>query len=125
MLRWLGIALFAAFLLLAGCERPAPSGTGIRGVVVLGPTCPVESLTSPCPDRPFEGDVRATASDGATSVVSTDGQGRFTINLREGTYVVVAVSPGGSGLPAPVPQTVQVLTGSYTRVTLEVDTGIR
>ncbi len=91
----------------------------------LGPTCPVESVTSPCPDRPFQGDVRATASDGSTTMVSADAQGRFTMNLRAGTYAVVAVAPSGGGPPTPVPQTVQVETGSYTRVTLEVDTGIR
>lgn len=126
MLRRPVVSLAALLLLtLTGCHRPAPSGTGIRGVVKLGPTCPVESLTSPCPDRPFQGDVRATASDGSTTTVSTDAQGRFTMNLRAGTYVAIAVSPSGSGPPTPVPQTVQVRTGSYTQVTLEVDTGIR
>jgi hypothetical protein len=125
MLRRPAFALFVVFLVLTGCQRQAPPGTGIRGVVKLGPTCPVESLTSPCPDRPFQGDVRATAMDGSTTTVSTDAQGGFTMNLRAGTYVVVAVSPSGSGPPTPVPLTVQVRTGSYTRVTLEVDTGIR
>jgi hypothetical protein len=125
MLRWRAIALFAAFLLLTGCHRPVPPGSGIRGVVKLGPTCPVESPTSLCPDRPFQGDVQVTASDGSTTTVSTDAQGRFTMNLRAGTYVAVAVSPSGSGPPTPVSQTVQVRTGSYTQVTLEVDTGIR
>lgn len=91
----------------------------------LGPTCPVETLASPCPDRPFQGEVRATALDGSTTTVSTDAQGRFTMNLRAGMYVALAVSPSGSGPPTPVQQTVQVRTGSYTRVTLEVDTGIR
>jgi hypothetical protein len=69
--------------------------------------------------------VQATASDGSTTTVSTDAEGRFTMNLRSGTYVVVAVTPNGSGPPTPVPQSVQVRNGSYTRVTLEVDTGIR
>lgn len=125
MLRRPAIALFAGFLLLTGCHRSVPPGTGIRGVVKLGPTCPVESLTSPCPDHAFQGDVRATASDGSTTTASTDAQGRFTVNLPAGTYVVVAVSASGSGPPTPVQQTVQVRTGSYTQVTLEVDTGIR
>ncbi|MGZ5305865.1 MAG: hypothetical protein ACXWEG_03945 [Actinomycetota bacterium] len=128
MLRRPTIALFTSFLILTiltGCHQPAPPGTGINGVVKLGPTCPVESLASPCPDRPFQGGVRATASDGSTTTVSTDAQGRFTMDLRAGTYVVVAISVSGGGPPTPVPQTVQVRTGSYTRVTLEVDTGIR
>jgi uncharacterized lipoprotein NlpE involved in copper resistance len=119
------IALLALILLLTGCRHAAPAGTGIRGAVMLGPTCPVENAASPCPDRPFRGDVLATASDGSTTTVTTDPQGRFTMNLRAGTYVVVAVSPSGQGPPTPVPQTVQVRTGAYTPVTLEVDTGIR
>jgi hypothetical protein len=117
--------LFVPILLLSGCHRSAPPGTGIRGVVKLGPTCPVESLVSPCPDRPFLGDVQATSTDGATTRVSTDQQGRFFLDLPAGSYVLVAVSPGGNGPPTPVPQTVQVMTGSYTQVTLEVDSGIR
>jgi hypothetical protein len=126
MLRRPVSAFFAALLLLTGCHHPAPPGTGISGVVKLGPTCPVESLTSPCPDHAFQGDVRATSSDGSTTQVSTDTHGRFTMSLRAGTYVVVAVPPGATGgPPTPVPQTVQVRTGSYTQVTLEVDTGIR
>jgi hypothetical protein len=126
MLRPPAIALFVAFLLLlTGCHPSVPPGTGIRGVARLGPTCPVESLTSPCPDRPFQGDVRARASDGSTTTVSTDEQGQFSLSLRPGTYVVVAVPPSVGGPPTSVPQTVQVRTGSYTQVVLEVDTGIR
>jgi hypothetical protein len=125
MLRRPVIALFVASLILVGCQSAVPPGTGVRGIVMLGPTCPVESATSPCPDRPFEGDVLATASDGSTTEASTDAQGRFTIDLRAGTYVVVAIVPNGGGPPAAVPQTVRVRTGSYSQVTLEVDTGIR
>ena len=69
--------------------------------------------------------MQATSTDGDTTEVSTDEQGRFSLDLLAGSYVVVAVSPSGSGPPTPVPQTVQVVTGSYTQVTLEVDSGIR
>jgi hypothetical protein len=124
MLRVTASLLFAS-LILTGCHEQAPAGTGIRGVVTLGPSCPVETVTSPCPDTPFRGDVTATASDGTTTTVTTDAQGRFAMDLAEGTYVVVAVTPNGSGPPTPVPQTVQVDAGAYTRITLEVDTGIR
>ena len=120
------IAIVAAlFLLFTACRHAAPPGTGIRGVAMLGPTCPVENAASPCPDRPFHGDVLATATDGSTTRVSTDAQGRFTMDLRAGTYVIVAVSSSGVGPPTPIPQTVQVRSGSYASVSLEVDTGIR
>jgi hypothetical protein len=124
MLRVTASLLFAS-LILSGCQEQVPPGTGIRGVVTLGPSCPVETVTSPCPDTPFRGDVMATASDGTTTTVTTDARGRFVMDLREGTYVVVAMTPNESGPPTPVPQTVRVDAGAYTRITLEVDTGIR
>ena len=45
------------------------------------------------------------------------------MNLRAGTYVVAAVT--ANGLPRPLPKSVQVQDGSYTQITLQVDTGIR
>jgi hypothetical protein len=125
MFRQPAIALVTAILILTGCHHQLPPGTGISGAVKLGPSCPVETVTSPCPDRPFQGEVTATASDGATTTVATDAQGRFEMNLRSGTYLVVAIAPTGGGVPTPIQQTVEVRSGSYTRVTLEVDTGIR
>ena len=118
-------SLLFASLVLLGCHQQAPAGTGIRGVVTLGPACPVETVNSPCPESPFRGDVMATASDGTTTSVTTDAQGGFAMDLREGTYVVTAITPNGSGPPTPIPQTVQVDAGAYTQVTLEVDSGIR
>ena len=124
MLRVTASLVFAP-LILAGCHEQVPPGTGIRGVVTLGPACPVETVTSPCPDPPFRGDVLATASDGSTTTATTDAQGRFVMDLREGSYVVIAITPNGSGPPTPIPKTVRVDAGAYTQVTLEVDSGIR
>jgi hypothetical protein len=118
-------ALLIAVASFAACgHQGAQPGTGIRGVVTLGPQCPVESESSPCPDRPFQGQVTATSGDGSTTTVATDAGGRFAMDLAPGTYTVVAVTSGG-GPPTAVPQTVTVRDGTYTQVTLEVDTGIR
>ncbi len=99
-------------------------GTGIRGVALIGPGCPVEQANSPCPDRPFQGQVQATAADGATTTGTTDGQGRFTIDVAAGTYDVVAL-PANVGPPTAISQTVVVREGDYTSITLELDSGIR
>ena len=119
------IALTILVVVLTACtQRSVQPGTGIRGVVMVGPQCPVENVSSPCPDRPFAGDVRATAADGSTTTATTDPQGRFTMDLVPGTYTVAAVTTDG-GPPTAVPMTVVVRAGTYVRVTLEVDTGIR
>ena len=113
-------------LLLAACgSGGAEPGTGVEGTVTVGPQCPVETSDSPCPDLPFVGDVAATASDGDTTTVPTDAQGRFTADLVPGSYTLAAVIRGGGGPPTPIPQSVVVEQGSYTQVTLEVDSGIR
>ena len=119
-----GVVL-ASLIVLVACGGGTLPGTGIRGVVMLGPACPVENINSPCPDRPFQGDVVATAADGSTTTTTTDDQGRFTIDLVPGTYTVVAVTSGNGVPPTPIPQNVVVRDRAYTQVTLEVDTGIR
>jgi hypothetical protein len=118
-------AIVVMLIVTAGCGHGEPqTSSGIRGVVMLGPQCPVENVNSPCPDRPFSGDVRATAVDGSTTTATTDPQGHFTMDLVPGTYTVAAVTTDG-GPPTAVPMTVLVRTDTYARVTLEVDTGIR
>lgn len=113
-------------LVLAACGGGggAEPGTGIEGFVSLGPQCPVVTLDSPCPDLPFVGDVQATSPDGTVTTVTTDAQGRFTVDLVPGSYTLVALTDGG-GPPTPIPQSVVVEQGSYTQVTLQVDSGIR
>jgi hypothetical protein len=73
----------------------------------------------------FQGDVQATAVDGSIRSTTTDDQGRFAIDLAPGTYVLIALTGSDGGPPSAVPKTVEVRAGSYTEVTLEVDTGIR
>jgi Carboxypeptidase regulatory-like domain len=120
-------ALAALALMLASCSGSggAEPGTGVKGIVLLGPSCPVENPASPCPDTPFLGDVQATATDGTIRSTTTDDRGRFTLDLAPGTYRLVALTASGGGPPTAEPETVEVLAGSFTEVTLQVDTGIR
>ncbi len=121
------LTLLVLALLIAACGGGggAEFGTGVEGIVSVGPQCPVETPDSPCPDLPFVGDVQATASDGTVTTVTTDGEGRFIMDLVPDSYTLAAVIRGGGGPPAPIPQSVVVEQGSYTQVTLEVDSGIR
>jgi hypothetical protein len=120
----------ALMLVLAACggdqqgSTDAPAG-GVRGTVTAGPQCPVVVAGSPCPDHPWQGTVRISATRGdVVREVETDDRGRFEVALGAGSYVVVAVTdpePMSTGSP----RTVTVADGAWTEVTLLVDTGIR
>ena len=102
----------------------APAG-GVRGVVTSGPQCPVVVAGSPCPDRPWRGTVRISATQGdVVREVETDDRGRFEISLGAGSYIVVAVTDP-ERMSTGSPQTVTVVDGAWAEVTLLVDTGIR
>jgi hypothetical protein len=122
-------ALSVLFLFLVACAGRAssPSGdSGVRGTVLLGPTCPVETMESPCPDRPLA-DVQIQVLQGSDVVatVRSDGDGRFTVALEPGDYVLQAVvEQGGPGMSAK-PVDVTVTSGAFVEVNVPVDSGIR
>jgi hypothetical protein len=106
------------------CDSPAPSG--IAGLVLIGPMCPVESLDDPCPDQPFVADLVVRDAQGAVICTTASGtDGRFRIGLPPGTYELDPQSGNVGGLPYAAPQSVAVETGQYTEVTVTFDSGIR
>lgn len=115
-------------LMLAGCAgRSSTSdvGQGVRGIVVAGPQCPVESATSPCPPKPLPSiEVEVTDDSGVVAKATTDERGGFVVALDPGTYAVQA-APGQSGFMSSRPVPFEVRSGTLTRVTVPVDTGIR
>jgi hypothetical protein len=130
-MRSVAIAVAASLvLMLAACggDGPGPAdapGSGVRGMVTAGPQCPVVVAGSPCPDRPWKGTVRISATQGdVVREVETDDGGRFEIALGAGSYVVVAVTDP-ERMSTGAPQTVTVTDGVWAEVTLMVDTGIR
>ena len=68
---------------------PSADGTsGIEGRAVAGPTCPVEHVDSPCPDKPIAATVLVWNA-GRTEVVAkfaTDESGAFRVELAPGEY---------------------------------------
>lgn len=119
-------ALVLVAVALASCGGAgAGDGTsGIRGQALAGPQCPVEVQGSPCPPVPYEGTVVATEVDGgAEYTVETDADGRFELPLEPGTYDVSIASD--TSPPFAKPQSVTVEPGSFTEITVSVDTGIR
>lgn len=104
---------------------PAPTGdSGIDGRVTIGPTCPVQRIDSPCPDRPYE--VTLTVLDGSMREVAqtrSDSSGHFRLMLSPGTYTL---RPPMTGVSATARgQTVEVAEGRFTEVQIVFDSGIR
>ena len=113
-------------LLLAACSSQTSAATvrsGIKGTVKAGPTCPVETPESPCPDRPVD-DAHVTAenSGGETKATRSDASGAFRLRLKPGTYTVTARSESVFGCDE---QQVRVRKHRYADVTITCDTGIR
>ncbi|MGW2559106.1 carboxypeptidase-like regulatory domain-containing protein [Streptomyces sp. NPDC001514] len=107
---------------------PTPPTSGVVGVVVLYPVCPVESVPAegsedPCRAVPTEATVRVRdASDALVATTRSGHDGRFRASLRPGEYVLEATAPGSTGCH---PIGVTVTPGTYANVTVHCDTGIR
>jgi hypothetical protein len=123
--------LFLVLVLLTACARGSSAGSDdrlgtIHGEVLLGPTCPVESIQSPCPGRPLAGvPVRVVDADGEVraSAVSDD-RGAFTIEVTPGSYLLTA-SIEQDPARSVEPVRVEVRAGEVVRSDVMVDSGIR
>jgi len=127
MRRMWAISILLLFLVACAGRAPSSSGdSGIRGTVLLGPTCPVETLESPCPDRPLaDVEIRVLRGSDVVATVRSDGEGRFAVALDPGRYEVQAVvEEGGPGMSAK-PVDVVVTNGVFNDVNVPVDSGIR
>ncbi len=118
--------LVSVILTACGGESASSSTGTIQGVVLLGPVCPVETPESPCPDRPLPDiTVRATRDGDVVATALTDADGRFSMSVDPGSYVLEAMlEPGGPGMSAK-PVAVEVAPGANVHVRVAVDSGIR
>jgi hypothetical protein len=119
----IAVALFAC---AGGSDDVSTRGSqGIRGTVLAGPQCPVETAGSPCPPEPASRvrvEIRRAGDLVAEAV--TDPRGEFSADVDPGTYQLQA-APDQQGFVASKPVTVVVRDGAYTNVDVTVDTGIR
>lgn len=102
----------------------ATVGTGLRGVVMRGPTSPVCVVGQPCSEPAAY--VTLVFSRGGVDVgrVTTTRDGRYRLRLAAGDYGVrLRRRPTiGRGLE---PTRVRVVAGVMRRVDFSIDTGIR
>jgi hypothetical protein len=123
------LSVLALVAVVCGSEAATPGAEdqGVRGVVLLGPQCPVETVASPCPDVPLPGVTIRVLQDGKPLDVtaSSDESGRFELRLPPGQYTLEAIVPAdGPGMSAK-PVDVTVPEGTFVDVVVPVDTGIR
>jgi hypothetical protein len=128
-MRRVSLLLLLIVLLASGCGHRSElgvSGSGVKGRVTLGPTCPVERVGSPCPDQPVEAMVIALRRVGqAVGNVRTDARGAFFLPLAPGTYLVYARELTGDNPRISKFQRVTVTDGSIASLALVIDSGIR
>ncbi len=109
---------------------PSPIGTaavpasGFHLTATTGPTCPGPEKPGQTCTKPFEGTFVVTNNSGAeVTSITTDQEGKATVDLPPGVYTVTAKIEGR--FPVSAPTTVTVLSGQYAEVSVELDTGIR
>lgn len=104
-----------------------PYNSGVRGTVLLGPTCPVERIPPDpaCADRPYATTitVRHAGASATFATGQSDATGAFTFSLPPGDYTLTA--SGGTVLPRCNPTDVSVPANGYITTDISCDTGIR
>jgi hypothetical protein len=137
MIRLVALAALLASVALGGCDlaaapldpgaTPAPP-SGIRGLVILAPTCPIGDEPDPLNPvpclTPYAAQLVILDSDnGVAARLGSDEQGHFEVDLPPGDYVITPL--GGDPFPMAQPLAVTVVAGEYAEVEINYDTGIR
>jgi hypothetical protein len=107
-------------------QEPSVVPSGILGIVLIGPQCPVVREGEDCPDAPYAARIEVFDSRGglAAEIASGD-DGLFRVNVPAGEYRLVARPLSDTPIPSPVEQTVVVTAGAITEVVVSMDSGIR
>ena len=120
---------------LAACNSPtAPSGQPsvhgrLAGVVTIGPNCPVQSETNPCPTPPSAYTLRKVLvfdeqRAHLLHTVDIDTQGLYVIDLAPAKYLV-DLQRVGIDRSADVPKLVEIHANTVTTLNIAIDTGLR
>jgi len=117
-----GLVALASALAVVGEARTTLASSGLRGLVMRGPTKPV-CHDDPC-EEPAAGIVlRFTRNGRLVAHVTTTQAGRYFVRLAPGSYVVT--TPRRRGGVALTPRVVRAHKGQIAVVDLHLDTGIQ
>jgi hypothetical protein len=115
------VLLLVGLALLAGCGGSAAApGSGIRGQALVG-TCAAEQPGMDC-TAPLQTEFEVRRAGQLVETVNTDQDGRFTVHLEPGTYVLTS---DGNHFPYLKPVRVTVRRNAFATATLGFDSGIR
>jgi len=103
--------------------------SGIKGQVLLGPTCPVERdpPDPACADKPYKTTLVIMTPDRSKTVArfNSDTNGQFSVDVPPGSYII-SQAAGGAMLPrCGTSGPITVPSGGYATTTISCDTGIR
>lgn len=103
--------------------------SGIRGIALLGPMCPVERIPPDpqCADRPYKTDLVVTSADGTKvfQQFSSADNGKFSVELKPGEYAISSSDTAKIFSRCASSGAVRVEKGKYADIILHCDTGIR
>ncbi len=92
--------------------------------MTIGPTCPVEQISDPCSDKPYQATLSILNKGGKTLLeFQTDADGYYHIAFAPGEYVMHPESP--NVMPHAPEQAFTVLPDQYTTLDITYDSGIR
>jgi len=135
------LSAFALFAALTACvalacgsiglsgDTPTPP-SGIKGTVILGPTCPVVGGTesfNPVPEAcltPYAAQMVVLDDENkVVAHISSSSDGTFQVDVAPGDYVVTPATTDSYPIAQPV--SVTVVPGQYVTIQINYDTGIR
>ena len=121
------IPLALVALITGGCgSGTGPDGVRVRvdGRVVRGPIQPVCQVDTPC-DAPFSAGFSVRQAGHAVTHFQSDTDGRFTIRLAPGAYLVIPDADAPIFSPTQQARSLTIPDADSTTVELSFDTGIR
>jgi len=108
---------------------PTPEASGIKGIVLLGPICPViKNPPEPqCNDKPYQTKLAITNPNGAQVIkeFTSDENGKFSIGLTAGEYAIRTAAAANILPYCSSNGTIKVNANTYTEIIVNCDTGIR
>lgn len=103
--------------------------SGISGMVLLGPTCPVirDPPDEDCADKPYATTLAVTTSDQARVIKEfrSEETGKFSVQVAPGEYAIRSAAASNILPFCSSSGTIKVNAGAYTETTVNCDTGIR